>query len=103
MCTGSANACRRVSAPSWVLTEIKESLHTTDLAEAKLRWEERNLHYERLWRDHLDGPKPTSLTQMQAAALAGELYREVVAAHQQNPGRPDDWETSSAMRRTGSW
>jgi site-specific recombinase XerD len=76
------------------LTEIKESLGTSDLADAKLLCQERNVHYERLWRDHLDRPKPTSLTQMQAVALAGELYREVIAAHQQNPGRPQDWERS---------
>jgi hypothetical protein len=88
---------KRVPAPFRAfmgLTEIKESLGTRDKAEAKLRCQERNLHYERLWQDHVDRPKPTKLTQMQAAALAGELYREVVAAHQQNPGRPGDWETS---------
>jgi integrase len=76
------------------LREIKESLGTSSMTDAKLLCQERNVHYERLWRDHLDRPQPSGLTRMQAVALAGELYREVVEAHKQNPGRPADWEQS---------
>jgi hypothetical protein len=43
---------------------------------------------------HLHGRAYTELTQIQAVALAGEFYRETVAAHRDYPGRPVDWQLS---------
>lgn len=43
---------------------------------------------------HLHGRTYTELTQILVVALAGEFYRETVAAHRDNPGRPVDWQLS---------
>ncbi len=79
-----------------VAREIKESLHTTDWDEAVLRCSERNLHYERAWRDleAAFGKTPDQLTRRQIVALAGAFYKEMVAAHRDDPGRPIIWEES---------
>jgi hypothetical protein len=76
--------------------EVKFSLDTTDYAEAVLRCNDENIRLERLWRRNL-GRTPTILSQRQIAALAGEFYRETVAAHRDNPGRQIDREM--ALRR----
>jgi hypothetical protein len=47
-----------------------------------------------MWHEHLHGRAHTELTQIQVVALAGEFYRETVAAHRDNPGRPVDWQLS---------
>lgn len=74
--------------------ELKFSLKTRDWDEAVLRCNEENLKLERMWHEHLHGRTYTELTQMQVVALAGEFYRETVAAHRDNPGRPVDWQLS---------
>lgn len=75
-------------------TELKFSLKTKNWDEAVLLCNEENLKLERMWYEHLHGRTHTELTQLQVAALAGEFYRETVAAHRDNPGKPSDWENS---------
>ena len=72
--------------------EIKFSLGTSDSELAKLRCQEENVKLERMWHELLNGRTYTVLSQRQISALAGELYRETVAAHRENPGRPFEWE-----------
>jgi integrase len=74
--------------------EIKFSLKTKNWDEATLRCQEENLRLERMWHEHLHGRRYDELSQRQLAALAGEFYREMVAAHRDNPGSPSQWETS---------
>jgi hypothetical protein len=74
--------------------ELKFSLNTRDWDEAVLRCNEENLKLERMWHEHLHGRTSTELTQIQVAALAGEFYRETIAAHRDNPGRRVDWQLS---------
>jgi integrase len=79
-----------------VAREIKESLRTKDWDEALIRSAERNLHYERAWRDLETGfgTTPDELTHRQIVALAGEFYREMVVRNGDDPGRPIVWEQS---------
>ena len=67
--------------------EIKFRLGTTDLEEAKILCQEENLKRERQWRA-LAGVEPTQLTHLQITALAGEFYKETVAARRDEPGPP---------------
>lgn len=76
--------------------EIRFSLDTTDEDEARLLVQEHNLQCERLWRSHRERRPLDTLTQREAAALAGEFYREWVGKHRDFPGRPSDWEKSIA-------
>jgi integrase len=71
--------------------EIKFSLGTKDWDEAVLRCQEENLKLERQWRARLGTP-PSDLSHLQIVALAGEFYKETVAAHREEPGRVNDWE-----------
>ncbi|WLB23971.1 DUF6538 domain-containing protein [Bradyrhizobium japonicum] len=66
--------------------EIKFSLGTTDLEEAKILCQEENLKLERQWRASLPGEQPTALTHLQITALAGEFYKETLAARRDEPG-----------------
>jgi len=74
--------------------EIKFSLGTTDLEEAKILCQEENLKLERQWRASLVGQQPTELTHLQIVALAGEFYKETVAARRDEPGPPAEIERS---------
>lgn len=74
--------------------EIKFSLNTTDLEEAKILCQEENLKLERQWRANLPGEQPTQLTHLQIVALAGEFYKETVAARRDEPGTPAEVERS---------
>jgi hypothetical protein len=73
--------------------EIKFSLGTTDLEEAKILCQEENLKLERQWRAFA-GEQPTQLTHLQITALAGEFYKETVAARRDEPGPPAEIERS---------
>jgi len=42
-----------------------------------------------MWHERVHGKAYAS--QRQIVALAGEFYREMVAAHRDNPGAPADW------------
>jgi hypothetical protein len=76
--------------------EIKFSLGTSDPKLAQIRCMEENVKLERTWHEHVHGKTCTKLSQRQLVAMAGEFYREMVAAHRDNPGAPADWE--AAMR-----
>lgn len=65
--------------------EIKFSLGTTDLEQAKILCQEKNLELERQWRANLPGEQPTQLTHLQITALAGEFYKETVTARRDEP------------------
>jgi integrase len=72
--------------------EVKFSLGTPDPVLAKLRCKEEGLKLEKVWHDRLHGQTYTVLSHLQIVALAGEFYREMVAAHRDNPGVPHSWE-----------
>lgn len=77
--------------------EEKRSLGTRDPDEA------RSLHmgvaaevdasWRRIRAQAGDEPEVRSLTQKQVHAMAGEIYRLMVAAHEDEPGRPERWKT----------
>jgi integrase len=77
--------------------EIKFSLGTSDPKLAQIRCMEENVKLERTWHDHVHGKTYTKLSQRQIVALAGEFYREMVAAHSDNPGAPADWEAAISL------
>ena len=62
-------------------------LYTKDWDEALIRCAERNLHYERAWRDLETGfgGTPDELAHRQIVALAGEFYCEMVVRHSDDP------------------
>jgi integrase len=74
--------------------EIKFSLGTSDSKLAQIRCMEENVKLERTWHEHVHGKTYAKLSQRQIVALAGEFYREMVAAHRDNPGDPADWEAA---------
>jgi hypothetical protein len=80
--------------------EIKFSLGTKNIDEARLRCAEENLKLERLWHEHVAGRPPgRELDYCQIVALAGEFDKEIVERHQRNPGRASDWEAPMARDR----
>ena len=72
--------------------EIKISLRTRDPAEAKIAHAKVAAEIEARWAQLRRGV--ISVSQKQAVAMAGEIYRELVAAHEENPGEPGDWKGS---------
>jgi hypothetical protein len=74
--------------------EIKFSLGTSDPKLAQIRCLEENVKIERMWHEHLHGKTYAKLTQRQIDALAGEFYREMVAAYRDNPGKSSDWDAA---------
>ncbi|MAS14456.1 MAG: integrase [Nitratireductor sp.] len=72
-------------------TEIKISLGTRDPITAKQRHAELAAEIEAQWMELRKGVRTVS--QKEASAIAGEIYREKVAAHEDNPGRPGEWRT----------
>lgn len=74
---------------------VKVSLNTRDPGEAKRRHAEMALAIAEEWAALMRAPEvkaAISLSEKQLHALAGELYAEVVAQHENNPGDPDQWE-----------
>jgi integrase len=72
--------------------EIKFSLGTSDPKLAQIRCLEENVKLERMWHERIHGKAYARLSQRQIVALAGEFYRDMVAAHRDNPGAPADLE-----------
>jgi integrase len=72
--------------------EIKISLRTRDPAEAKIANARMDAEVETGWAQLRRGV--ISVSQKQAVAMAGEIYRELVAGHENNPGEPGDWKGS---------
>lgn len=69
--------------------EEKTSLGTRDPAEARILHARMLADVEARWRQLSYGR--ISLSQKQAEAIAGEIYREMVANHEENPGSADTW------------
>jgi integrase len=73
-------------------TEIKISLRTRDPVEAKIAHAKVAAEVEARWAQLRRGV--ISVSQKQAVAMAGEIYRELVSAHEENPGEPGSWKGS---------
>ncbi|WP_156464061.1 DUF6538 domain-containing protein [Devosia sp. Leaf420] len=83
--------------------EIRRSLRTKELPEAKRRFTQVVAEIEAEWqqmREAAEFVKPhlpeRSLSQMEAHGLAGEIYRSIVELHRANPGHPEQWEKEIA-------
>jgi len=63
--------------------EIKFSLNTSNTELAQIRSQEENVKLERM------------------ARAPERFYREMVKTHQDNPGRPPDWE--ALLQRDAQW
>lgn len=70
-------------------SEIKISLGTRDPVEAKIAHARIAAEVEVRWAQLRRGV--ISVSQKQAVAMAGEIYRELIASHEENPGEPRDW------------
>lgn len=68
---------------------VKVSLRTHDLGEAKARQATVAAHLERVWSGHHQGPRV--LTNKEAVALAGEIYRSFTEALEEEPGAASVW------------
>jgi hypothetical protein len=68
---------------------IAISLRTRDPAEAKRRHSAAQVHLTSLWQSLRDGPK--ALSQKQVIALAGDVYRSIANALEEDPGSPELW------------
>lgn len=66
-------------------TEEKISLRTRDPEEARIEFARVSLEVQQRWRELSAGPR--SLSEKQAAAIAGEIYRAMVEEHEENPSR----------------
>ncbi|WP_156389085.1 DUF6538 domain-containing protein [Mesorhizobium sp. Root695] len=73
----------------------KISLQTRDPASAKVAHARIAAEIEARWAQLRRGV--ITVSQKQAVAMAGEIYRELVAAHEDNPGKPTDWVTKLMM------
>lgn len=69
--------------------EITVSLRTRDQREAKERQAQVSLYLDGMWQSLRDGPKQLSHKQIQA--LAGEVYKQLVASFEDDPGSPRAW------------
>lgn len=73
-------------------TEIKISLRTRDPVEAKIAHAKVAAEVEARWARLRRGV--ISVSQKQAVAMAGEIYRELLVTYEENPGEPGDWKGS---------
>lgn len=71
--------------PSVGKMEERISLRTRDPEEAKIEFARVSLEVQERWRQLAAGPR--SLSEKQAAAIAGEIYRSMVEEHEENPSR----------------
>lgn len=69
---------------------VKVSLGTKDPAEAKVRFREADAALQEFWQ--LQRGSPTALTNKQVQALAGLLYRDLVAMMDSEPGESAIWD-----------
>src|SRR5258706_16388868 len=66
------------------MAAVRVSLRTADASEAKIRQAIAAAHLERVWTALRE--KPRTLTQKEATALAGEVYKRFTAALEDDPG-----------------
>jgi hypothetical protein len=70
--------------------ELKVSLGTKDVREAKARAKDVQTQFDIIWGQfRVDA---LSLSHKQVHALAGEIYRTFMAAIEDNPGSPEIWQ-----------
>jgi integrase len=90
------------------LREVRVSLGTRDPEEAKLLYLDVAADQQRVWlaaRARViavavpAGPTTLKLTTKQIHGLAGEMYREIVAEHEAEPGTPERWTLALAAMR----
>jgi len=75
--------------PGWGREEITLSLGTADPAKAKAAHARIAADVEALFATLRAGPQ--RLTQKEAVALSGEVYRGLIAAHEDDPGEVERW------------
>ncbi|GEP03703.1 tyrosine-type recombinase/integrase [Methylobacterium oxalidis] len=75
----------------------KVSLRTRHSDVAKVRALALAAHLQGVYEAVRQGP--AVLSQMQMDALAGEVYRQLVAEHDENPGTVEQWERFKALTR----
>lgn len=92
---GDAEAAVRIGPRT---DTVQFSLRTTDQTEAKAREAIALAHIEAHWKALREGP--VALTQKQIVAIAGEVYRETVRSHEDNPGEPEGWEIMHHLAAT---
>lgn len=83
--------------------EVRRSLRTKDSTEAKRLFKQVVAEIEAEWEELREAAQfaapsipERTISEKEAHALAGEIYRRVVAAHEDNPGTPERWETELA-------
>ncbi|WP_311275236.1 DUF6538 domain-containing protein [Methylobacterium sp. WCS2018Hpa-22] len=76
---------------------VKFSLATRDPETAVVRRAAVKADLSRLFDGVRRGPAP--LSPRQVVALSGEVYRQLVDQHSENPGTPDQWERFKALTR----
>lgn len=84
--------------------EIRISLHTSDPARARLLYVDVAAAEQARWMEAeaaMIRPRsvPLRLTTKQVHGLAGEMYREIVAEHEAEPGKPEAWTKALAEMR----
>ncbi|HEV7433447.1 MAG TPA: DUF6538 domain-containing protein [Pseudorhizobium sp.] len=112
MATPRINRLGIFTARLWVPTdlqpvlkkkEVVRSLKTRDPAEAKRKFkivvaefeaecEQLRTVAEFVATTDSSMPAPRTITEKEAHALSGEIYRTMVAAHEENPGSVENWE-----------
>ncbi|CAM3270849.1 Tyrosine recombinase XerC [Methylobacterium mesophilicum] len=76
---------------------IRGSLHTRNAETADTRHLLIRSHLSKLYAAVRVGPAP--ITQRQIEALAGDVYRLLLAEHGENPGTPWEWESFKSLTR----
>jgi integrase len=71
--------------------ELKISLRTRDPQEAKAENARLTAEFEARWVELRRGVR--TFSQKDAERIAGEIYREIVTEHEENPGETSDWQT----------
>src|SRR6266404_2088104 len=68
---------------------VRLSLRTNNESEGKIRQAAVAAHLEWVWRSLRE--RPRSLTQKEATALAGEVYKQFTSALEDDPGEAEQW------------
>lgn len=76
---------------------VRGSLHTRNTDTADTRHLLIRAHLSKLYAAVKVGPAP--ITQRQIEALAGDVYRLLLAEHGENPGTPREWESFKSLTR----
>lgn len=80
-------------------THVIFPLRTRDPREAKERKAVALAYLDAVWKSLNEGPM--QLTHKQILALAGEVYRELIAQFEDNPGRIETWKQLVQLNMSG--